>query len=158
MSSHHTDFFRYFAIKKLSNLRKHEKRWNIFQLSENERSVPFSDLTLPNERSFLSLPKFHEQWARFAMLEAKIRTFLDLEVPTCKRILYRLHPWPNRQKHLKFIKYFSIFLFNKNFSKQRIDYLCKNCKISNYYHIFIDFIILLSYKFAFKRKDIYATI
>lgn len=105
--------------------------------------MPFADLTLLNERSFLSLPKFHEQWARFAMLEARIRMFLDHEVPTCKRILYRLHPWPNRQKHLKFTKYFSIFLSNKNFSKQLKEinkifhYIVKIAKFP-IYRIFID--------------------
>lgn len=146
-------FFRHFATKKLSNLYKHEKRWNLFQFSENQRSVLFADLSkLLNERSFLSLPKFHEQWARFAMLEARIRMFLDLEVPTCKRILYRLHLSPNRRKHLKFQKYqkyFSIFPFNKNFSK-RIDkiFIIFVVKLQNFQVIVFSFTVLSRSKFG----------
>lgn len=113
----------------------------------------FADLSkLLNERSFLSLPKFHEQWARFAMLEARIRMFLDLEVPTCKRILYRLHLWPSRRKHLKFQiyhKYFSIFLSSKNFSK-RIDkiFIIFVVKLQNFEVIVFSLIVLSRSKFA----------
>lgn len=158
MLSISTDFSDISLIKNfLISFCKCEKRWKLFQ--KMKRSMPFADLTLLNERSFLSLPKFHEQWARFAMLEARIRMFLDHEVPTCKRILYRLHPWPNRQKHLKFTKYFSIFLSNKNFSKQlkeinKIFHYILVAKITKFptYRIFI----LSSSKFAY--KDIRASI